>query len=174
LILGALAAAGSPSPVRASAPVVSCPVKPAAAPNAKWAFTQTGPPRGRTGRLTASYSHGRGQLHGIAASGTACTSDFVRRLANRDLVLTIFGTAQLSRPTTVGGVLGAQLVLAFKVTRSDDSSCAGGSRGTLTLFGSYNGVKLDSLRLSFSRRCASHDHYYVNGGKTHVVVAINA
>jgi hypothetical protein len=151
---------------------VSCPLKPGSGAGSNWAFSQSGPPRNRAGRLISTYTHGRGNLSNGQASGTTCLTEHARHLADQTLVLTVQGAAQLNRPTTINGVLGAQLVLAVRVKRSEDPSCKHGA-GKLTLFSSYNGAHLDSVSLRLGGRCARHNHDAVNGGADHVVVSIS-
>jgi hypothetical protein len=46
------------------------------------------------------------------------------------------------------------------VLKSTDPSCAAGTRGTLTVFASYNNVVRDSVQLAFPHACKSHAHRY--------------
>jgi hypothetical protein len=147
--LGGAAAAGAAGP--SSTARVACPLAPTGAPFA-WAFS---------GRIAPTYIHGRGSYTPAGSGGTVC-----QQRANANLVLSVHGQAQLSRGITVGGVTGAQLKLRVRVTETDLPSCRVGTRGTLTLFSSYNAAHRDSVRLALPA-CLTET---LHGGKVHVSI----
>jgi hypothetical protein len=46
------------------------------------------------------------------------------------------------------------------VRSSTDPRCKVGTLGQVVLFGSYNGVRSDSVRFTFSAGCRDHNHLY--------------
>jgi len=123
-----------------------------------WGF-HTGPP------LTAangSFARGHGQISLAAntVSGILCQVD---RSGGRDRLIIMTVERHLlyhSHYAVLWGYPGNIMVVAVKVRSSSDSRCRIGTVGRLTLFASYNGVRSDSVRFSFPRSCASHDHLY--------------
>ncbi len=85
-------------------------------------------------------------------------------------MLTIAGKAKLSPKVTELGLLGVRLVLPVRVSASDDSACAAGTGGTVTLFASYYAIHRDSLKLHFAAGCAGHNFTY-RGSRLHVLIA---
>jgi hypothetical protein len=56
------------------------------------------------------------------------------------------------------------------VSASNDSACATGTGGSVTLFASYYGVHHDTISLHFGPGCADHDHLF-SGSIVHVLIA---
>jgi hypothetical protein len=133
LLVGVLCSAAAASAESTSAARVICPLRPTGAP-AAWAFSA---------HIAPTSIHGRGSYTPAASGGTVC-----QQRANADLVLSVQGQAQLARGVVVGRVTGAQLKLHVRVSASDLPSCRVRTRGTLTLFSSYNGAHRDSVRLA--------------------------
>jgi hypothetical protein len=149
-----------------------CPLK-AGSPSGgdvQWAFTETGPPGGKHDGIRSSYTHGRGNWTTGRATGKACSQDSPSKGPSRNLVLTIAGKAKLSPKVTELGLLGVRLVLPVRVSASDDSACAAGTGGTVTLFASYYAIHRDSLKLHFAAGCAGHNFTY-RGSRLHVLIA---
>jgi hypothetical protein len=57
-------------------------------------------------------------------------------------------------------VPGNLIKFNVKVTSSTDPRCKVGTVGHVTMFGSYNGVRSDSVQFIFPRACRDHDHLY--------------
>ncbi len=55
---------------------------------------------------------------------------------------------------------GNIMKIIVRVTSSTDPQCAVGTRGRVTLFASYNGVRSDSVQFKFPAACKAHDHVY--------------
>jgi hypothetical protein len=162
LVLAFGAAVVLAGPATATRPVAAC-VLPSAG-GTSWAFRTGTPITGAEG----SYAHGHGGLSGGRGSGRICEVDRVQTAPDRQILLSITqGTVRLQRGITVGGVLGAQLQLPVSVTNSSDSRCRVGTKGTVTLLSSYNGVQKDSVRLSLTSACRSHNHFF-QGPSVHV------
>jgi len=168
--------------VKASARVAStvsatCPLQPSsAAPTGQaWAFSDSGLPSSSHPGLSSSYLHGRGTWTAHTANGTICRSDRATGAsgsAQRDIVLAVNGTAQLTPGITRLGLLGVGLALAARVSASDDASCAVGTRARVTLFASYHEVHRDSVQLRFTGGCNSYDSTY-SGTRLHVLISRN-
>jgi hypothetical protein len=58
------------------------------------------------------------------------------------------------------GYPGNLVKTSLKVTASTDPACAVGTLGHITMYASYNGVRTDSMRLSFAAGCGDQDHLY--------------
>jgi hypothetical protein len=149
----------------ASRPVAYCPLR-VGTPSVSWAFHAGAPPQGATG----SYAHGHGSVSGRSASGAICQVDRARRSPDRQIQLAITQTGViLERGITVRGVRGAELQLPVAVATSSDPACRIGTRGSVTLFSSYNGAHQDFATFTFPRACRDHDHGYHGPG---VVVSL--
>jgi hypothetical protein len=149
-ILAAGAASGAPRQV------AYCPLTGGAA-STSWAFHAGTPVQGAAG----SYAHGNGTLTGRAATGHICQVDRAHTsVADRQIQIAPHGGANLQRGITINGVRGAELALAVRVTTSSDNRCRVGTRGTVTLFSSYNGARQDFAQFSFAGACADHNHDY--------------
>jgi hypothetical protein len=64
------------------------------------------------------------------------------------------------------GVPGNIMVTYVHVERRTDPSCPIGTRGTLTIFASYNNVHRDSVQLSFPQACKTYRQHYTGPGVT--------
>lgn len=127
----------------------------------QWAFSQFGPPVGRHTGLTSSYTHGHGTWLGSRAHGWVCHQDMGGGVPKRHVVLKITASAaKLHGRVTRLGKLGVELILPLRVTATDDSSCAVGTRATMTLFASYYDVHVDRGALRFAAGCRKHDHTF--------------
>jgi hypothetical protein len=155
----------------ATIPKVRCPIKASASSSpVEWAFTESGAPSGAHKGIGSSYTHGKGLWQGGKATGTVCHEDSLTGgKGSQNLVLAMAGGSKLSPHVTRLGLLGVELALKVKVSASDDSACAVGTSGTVTLFASYYSTHKDSLALSFGAGCADHDHRY-SGSSLHVLI----
>jgi hypothetical protein len=171
--LGTLVVLALAVPAGAKSGKVACPLAPGAPSggNVQWAFSDSGRPVGNA--VTTSYVHGRGNWTSGRATGTACTTDALRKASGvRHLVLTVSGKSKLTGRVTQGGLLGVRLVLPVKVRATDDQACAKGATGTITLFASYYSVHRDTMQIQFSSSCAEHDRSY-SGSALDVYIARN-
>lgn len=135
----------------------------------QWAFSDSGRPIGDA--VKASYVHGRGSWTSGRATGTACTTDSLTKGGGvRDLVLAVSGRSKLTGRVTQGGLLGVRLVLPVKVRATDDTACATGATGTITLFASYYSVHRDAMQIHFNSSCTGHNRSY-SGSALHVYIA---
>jgi hypothetical protein len=58
------------------------------------------------------------------------------------------------------GYEGNLIKTSLTVTASTDPACTVGTRGHITMYASYNGVRSDSMRFFFDAGCADQDHLY--------------
>jgi hypothetical protein len=65
-----------------------------------------------------------------------------------------------SHYATMWGYPGNIIKIKFRVTSSTDTNCTEGTVGRATLFGSYNGVRSDSVQFFFPAACKDQDHLY--------------
>ena len=65
-----------------------------------------------------------------------------------------------SHDAIMWGYPGNLVVTKVKVVASNDPSCKVGTVGTMTMFGSYNGVRSDSIQFQFPPSCKDHNHLY--------------
>jgi hypothetical protein len=152
---------------------VACPLRPGppAGGDVQWAFSDSGRPSGHA--VKSSYVHGRGSWTSGRATGAVCTMDSpTQRGSVRDLVLGVSGKAKLTGRVTQNGLLGVRLVLRVKVRASDDTACAQGATGVITLFASYYSVHRDAMQIKFSSACTGHNLSY-SGSALHVYIARN-
>jgi hypothetical protein len=133
-----------------------------------WGFHTGNPITGRTG----SYARGHGDVNWppTNASGILCQVDRVPHHPDRLIIMTVEHRVVYYSHTAVRwGFPGNLIVLTVRVTNSTDSRCKVGTLGRLTIFGSYNGVRSDSVQFSFRASCADHDHLY-HGSQVNVQV----
>jgi hypothetical protein len=58
------------------------------------------------------------------------------------------------------GFPGNMIKTSLKVTASTDPACAVGTRGHITMYASYNGVRTDSMQFFLGAGCSDQDHLY--------------
>jgi hypothetical protein len=124
-----------------------------------WGFHTGAPITGATG----SYSRGHGDINLSAStiSGTICQVDRVRRQPDRLIIMTVeHHLVYHSHYAEMWGVPGNILKIIVRVKSSTDPRCTVGTIGHVTLFGSYNGVRSDSVQFTFPAACQDHDHLY--------------
>lgn len=122
-----------------------------------WGFHVGAPIQGMRG----TYAHGRGTLTGSRATGQICQVDRSAGGPDRQIILTVAGGAVVPQhAVTIHGSIGNRMVLPVRVAATTDPRCAVGTRGTVTLFSSYGGPRLDAVQLAFSGACRDHDHHY--------------
>ena len=119
------------------------------------------PPWGfHTGRYSGESSfakgHGKINLAANTVSGVMCQQD-------RGGVILMSVQHHLvyhSHYAMMWGYPGNIIKIRFRVTSSSDPSCAVGTIGRATLFGSYNGVRSDSVQFFFPTACRDQGHLY--------------
>jgi hypothetical protein len=160
LVLASIAGSATASPVQYCAQI---PIVGGIPP---WGFHTGAPITGATG----SYSRGHGDISLSAStiSGTICQVDRVLRHPDRLIIMTVeHHLVYHSHYAKMWGVPGNILKIIVRVQRSTDPRCKVGTIGHVTLFGSYNGVRSDSVQFTFPAACKGHDHLYhgpqVNG-----------
>ncbi|HUB75503.1 MAG TPA: hypothetical protein VL977_00535 [Solirubrobacteraceae bacterium] len=151
----ALAAAG---PAKGE-PIQFCAQIPIVGGIPPWGFHTGAPITGATG----SYARGHGEIDLAAntVSGILCQVDRVAGQPDRLIVMTVeHRLVYHSHYATLWGVPGNIMKIVVRVQSSTDSRCAVGTRGRVTLFASYNGVRSDSVQFTFPGACRDHDHLY--------------
>jgi hypothetical protein len=124
-----------------------------------WGFHTGAPISGATG----SYARGHGDidLSASTVSGILCQVDRVARMPDRLIVMTVeHHLVYHSHYAVMWGVPGNVMKIVVRVQSSTDPLCRVGTVGGVTLFASYNGVRSDSVQLSFPAACRDHDHMY--------------
>ncbi len=146
-------------PVATAASVQYCAQVPMVGGIPPWGFHTGDPITGATG----SYARGHGNISLTAntVSGILCQVDRVRHAPDRLIVMSVeHHLVYHSHVARMWGYPGNIMVIDVRVTSSTDPRCAVGTRGRVTLFASYNGVRSDSVRFRFPRACRDHDHLY--------------
>ena len=111
----------------------------------------------------ASHRRGHGDIDLAAntVSGILCQVDRVRRQPDRLIVMTVERRLIYhSHYAVMWGFPGNVMKIVVRVQSSTDPACHVGSRGHVTLFASYNGVRSDSVQFTFPGACGDHDHMY--------------
>lgn len=124
-----------------------------------WGF-HTGAP---ITKATGSYARGHGDINLAAStvSGILCQVDRVRHQPDRLIIMTVeHHLVYHSHYAVMWGVRGNIMKIIVRVRSSNDPRCKVGTLGRVTLFGSYNGVRSDSVQFTFPAACADHDHLY--------------
>ena len=144
-------AAGSPTQYCAQIPIVGG-IPP-------WGFHTDAPINGPSG----SYARGHGDINFAAdtVSGILCQVDRVRHHPDRLIIMTVeHHLVYHSHYAVMWGVPGNIMKIIVRVKSSTDRRCKVGTLGHVTLFGSYNGVRSDSVQFIFPDACRDHDHLY--------------
>jgi hypothetical protein len=124
-----------------------------------WGFHTGDPLTGGSGSYARAYGDinlGTGQI-----SGKICQVDLQRGQPER--LITLAPLSPLIYHTHDGkmwGYPGNLIKVNVKVASSTDARCPVGTVGHMTMFGSYNGVRSDSIEFSFPAACNDHDHTY--------------
>ncbi len=124
-----------------------------------WGFHTGAPITGATG----SYARGHGDINLSAntVSGILCQVDRVRNQPDRLIIMTVaHRLVHHSHYAVMWGVPGNIIKIIVRVRSSTDPRCKVGTVGRVTLFGSYNGVRSDSVQFIFPAACRDHDHLY--------------
>jgi hypothetical protein len=124
-----------------------------------WGFHTGSPIAGATG----SYARGHGDINLDAntVSGILCQVDRVRHQPDRLIIMTVeHHLVYHSHHAVMWGVPGNIMKIIVRVQSSSDPRCTVGTRGNVTLFASYNGVRSDGVQFFFPAACSDHDHLY--------------
>jgi hypothetical protein len=124
-----------------------------------WGFHTGSPITAATG----SYARGHGDINLAAntVSGILCQVDRVRNHPDRLIIMTVdHHLVYHSHYARMWGVPGNIMKIIVRVQSSTDPRCKVGTRGNVTLFASYNGVRSDSVQFFFPAACKDHDHLY--------------
>jgi hypothetical protein len=124
-----------------------------------WGFHTGAPITAASG----SYARGHGDIDLAAntVSGILCQVDRVRNEPDRLIIMTVEQhLVYHSHYAVMWGVPGNIMKIVVRVQSSTDPLCKVGTRGRVTLFGSYNGVRSDSVQFTFPAACKDHDHLY--------------
>jgi len=124
-----------------------------------WGFHTGSPISGASG----SYARGHGDINLAAntVSGILCQVDRVRDQPDRLIIMTVeHHLIYHSHYAVMWGVPGNVMKIIVRVENSTDPQCEVGTRGHVTLFASYNGVRSDSVQFNFAAACKDHNHLY--------------
>lgn len=142
-----------------AAPVQYCAQIPIVGGIPPWGFHTGAPITGAAG----SYARGHGDINLAAGtvSGILCQVDRVRDQPDRLIIMSVeHHLVSHSHVAVMWGFPGNVMTIIVRVQSSTDPRCAVGTRGRVTLFASYNGVRSDSVQFSFPAACRDHDHLY--------------
>ena len=157
--LTALLAFASVPGQAAASPVQYCAQIPIVGGIPPWGF-HTGAP---ITTASGSYARGHGDIDLAAntVSGILCQADRVPDQPDRLIIMTVEQhLVYHSHYAVRWGVPGNIMTIIVRVQSSTDQRCTVGTRGHVTLFASYNGVRSDSVQFTFPAACKSHDHLY--------------
>ena len=132
---------------------------PAASGIPPWGFHTGAPLTGGSG----SYARAVGDIDLATGwiSGIVCQVDLVRGQPARLILMK--PEPRIVSHTHYGemwGYPGNLIKVQVKVTSSTDKRCRVGTVGLMTMYGSYNGVRQDTVIFSFPSACRDHDHTY--------------
>jgi hypothetical protein len=159
LLTPLLAFLGSSGTASAGYPVQYCSQIPIVGGIPPWGFHTGSPIIGATG----SYGRGHGNINLAtnAVSGILCQVDRVRHQPDRLIIMTVeHHLVYHSHHAVMWGVPGNIMKITVRVKISTDRRCQVGTKGRVTLFGSYNNVRSDSVQFIFPKACSDHDHLY--------------
>jgi hypothetical protein len=117
-----------------------------------WGF-HTGP---YTGASSFAKGHGNINLVTNTVSGVMCQQD----RAGTIIMSVEHHLVYHSHTAMMWGFPGNIIKINFRVTSSTDPKCEVGIVGRATLFGSYNGVRSDSVQFFFPAACRDQDYLY--------------
>ncbi len=124
-----------------------------------WGFHTGAPITGTTGSF--ARGHGEINLGAHTVSGILCQEDHIRDQPTRAITMTVeHHLLYQSHYAVMWGFPGNIMKIKVRVRASNDPECRVGTIGRATLFASYNGVRSDSVRFSFSASCKDNDHLY--------------
>jgi hypothetical protein len=109
-----------------------------------------------TGESSFAKGHGNINLEANTVSGVMCQQD-----RTGTIIMSVeHHLVYHSHTAMMWGFPGNIIKIKFRVTSSTDPNCAEGTVGRATLFGSYNGVRSDSVQFFFPAACRDQDRLY--------------
>ena len=168
IAVAALRALGASGGAAATGPVTCPPAAGTPAGSVQWIFSALGAPAAPRAGTTWSWTRGQGSWSAGSATGSICAEDKGGG-SRRDVLLSASGASALSPQIKPHGMLGVGIVIGVRVRASDDSRCAIGTRGTITLFATYYSTHVDTIAMHFAAGCADHDHAF-SGTIVHVEI----
>jgi hypothetical protein len=122
---------------------------------------------------TGSYSgeswfakaHGNINFEANTVSGVMCQQDGHGTI----LMSVLHHLVYHSHEAMMWGYPGNIMKIKFRITSSSDPKCTVGMVGRATIYGSYNGVRSDSVQFFFPAACKDQDHVY-HGSQVNVQV----
>jgi hypothetical protein len=109
-----------------------------------------------TGESSFAKGHGEINLEANTVSGVMCQQD----RAGTIIMSVEHHLVHHSHTAMMWGFPGNIIKIKFRVTSSTDPKCEVGTVGRATLFGSYNGVRSDSVQFFFPAACRDQDRLY--------------
>jgi hypothetical protein len=109
-----------------------------------------------TGESSFAKGHGNINLQANTVSGVMCQQD----RAGTIIMSVEHHLVYHSHTAMMWGFPGNIIKIKFRVTSSTDPKCEVGTVGRATLFGSYNGVRSDSVQFFFPAACRDQDRLY--------------
>ena len=109
-----------------------------------------------TGESSFAKGHGNINLEANTVSGIMCRQD----RAGTIIMSVEHHLSYHSHYAMMWGYPGNIIKIKFRVKNSTDPNCEVGTEGRATLFGSYNGVRSDSVQFFFPAACKDQDHLY--------------
>ncbi len=123
-----------------------------------WGFHTGSPDFGSSGSF--ARGHGEISLGAKTLSGIICQE---RRFGGPTRAITMTVAHHLdyySHVAVMWGYPGNEIKFHVRVVASSDPQCKIGTVGLATVFGSYNGVRSDSVQFSFPKACTRQNHLY--------------
>jgi hypothetical protein len=109
-----------------------------------------------TGETSFAKGHGNINLEANTVSGVICQQD----RAGVIIMTVEHHLVHHSHYAMMWGWPGNVMKIIVRVKSSTDPRCKVGTRGRVTLFASYNGVRSDSVQFFFPAACRGQDHLY--------------
>jgi hypothetical protein len=109
-----------------------------------------------SGERSFAKGHGNINLEANTVSGVICQQD----RAGVIIMSVQHHLGYHSHYATMWGFPGNIMKIKVTVRSSSDPRCAVGTVGRVTLFGSYNGVRSDSVQFFFPAACRDQDRLY--------------
>jgi hypothetical protein len=151
-------AASGATPAAASGPPPCFALVPTESGTLGWAFSTSAP----LTRSAGSYARALGSLN-LATdriSGSVCQVRYVHARANLVVLHVLAPIISHTHFARVRGFPANEIQTHVRVVTSTDRGCRVGTVGTLTMLATYNGVRPESITLTFPAACASQVSRY--------------
>lgn len=109
-----------------------------------------------SGESWFAKGHGDIDFEADTVSGVICEQDPRGTI----LLSVLHHLVYHSHSATMWGYPGNLMKVRLRVTSSSDPECSEGTVGRATIYGSYNGVRSDSVQFFFSAACKDQAHLY--------------